>query len=234
MSTTGHAEPAAVPRLLLASASPYRRALLERLRLPFVWAAPEVDETPAPGEAPLALCRRLALAKATALAPRYPCHLIIGSDQVAVCDGVLHGKPGSAAAAIAQLTAAAGRRVRFLTALALLDSASGRSTLEVVPCDVVFRPLNAAQIAAYVAAEAPLDCAGSFKAEALGIALIERLECVDPTALTGLPLIALCGLLARAGLEVLTSAAAGVSPGGCSARGERAQETHAAAAQDPL
>lgn len=222
MSISDHTEAAPNSRLVLASSSPYRRALLERLRLPFVWAAPDIDETPLPGEAPLTLCRRLALAKATALAARYPHHLIIGGDQLALCDGVVHGKPGTPAAAIAQLTAAAGRRVRLLTALALLDSASGHSALEVVPCEVVFRPLGAAQIAAYVAADAPFDCAGSFKAEALGIALIERLECADPTALTGLPLMTLCNLLAGAGVDVLTSVASGPSPSGGSARGERA------------
>lgn len=210
-----------MPRLVLASSSPYRRALLERLRLPFAWAAPAVDETPQPGEAPLALCRRLALAKATALRSRFPHHLIIGGDQVALCNGVIHGKPGHAAAAIAQLTAASGRTVRVLTAVAVLDGASGWSAIDVVPCAVLFRPLGAAQIAAYVAAEAPLDCAGSFKAEGLGIALIERIECADPTALTGLPLIALSTLLAQAGVDVLTAVVA-TSPGGCAARAERA------------
>lgn len=220
MSAVDPSEPGTTPRLVLASSSPYRRALLERLRLSFAWAAPGVDETPRPGEAPLALCRRLALAKATALAARFPHHLIIGGDQVALCDGIIHGKPGQAAAAIAQLTAASGRTVHFLTAVAVLDSASGWSAVDVVPCAVLFRSLGAAQIAAYVAAEAPLDCAGSFKAEGLGIALIERLECDDPTALTGLPLIALSTLLAQAGVDVLATRVA-TSPGGRAARAER-------------
>jgi MAF protein len=207
--------PRPAARLVLASSSHYRRELLARLRLSFVWAAPEVDETPAHGEDAEALVARLALAKARALAARFPDHLIIGADQVALCAAAIHGKPGNAAGAMAQLEAQSGRRVRLLTAVAVLDSGTGAGALECVPSELEFRQLTPAQIAAYVAAERPFDCAGSFKAEALGIALFERIECVDPTALMGLPLIALTRLLAAAGLDVLATA----SPGQSAARG---------------
>ncbi len=194
--------------LVLASSSPYRRALLERLRLPFTSAAPAIDESPRPGEAPRALVRRLAREKAAALAADWPDALVIGSDQVAVNAGQVLGKPGSHAAAVRQLRAASGRSVEFLTAVCVLDTASGRSLIDVVTTTVVFRTLDDAAIERYLAAEQPYDCAGSFKVEGLGIALFERVTSDDPTALTGLPLIRLCGMLAACGCGVLDALAA--------------------------
>lgn len=191
--------------LVLASSSVYRRELLARLQLPFAWSAPDIDERALAGESADALVRRLAAAKAAAVARRFPAHLVIGSDQVAVIGDKILGKPGGPAQAIAQLQMCSGRLVQFLTAVCVLDSRLGRSATAVVPCDVEFRTLTAAQIAAYVATEKPYDCAGSFKAEKLGIALFERLVCDDPTALTGLPLIALVRLLAGQGFDVLTA-----------------------------
>lgn len=188
---------------MLASSSVYRRTLLERLRLPFAWQSPAVDEHALPHETPLALVSRLARAKAAAVAPDHPSSLIIGSDQVAVIDGQILGKPGDAPQAEAQLAASAGRCVRFLTAVCVHDAGSGREVLEVVPCDVHFRALSAEEIRTYVALEQPYDCAGSFKAEALGIVLFDRLVTDDPSALTGLPLMALCRLLRTCGFDVL-------------------------------
>lgn len=189
--------------LLLASSSSYRKALLARFGWPFSAAAPEVDETPLAGETPGRLVRRLALAKARALRARGSAALIIGSDQVAVLDTQVLGKPGSEDLAVAQLEAAAGRSVTFLTSLCVLHSASGAYELEVVETQVRFRALTARAIRNYVARERPLDCAGSFKCEGLGITLFEAIESSDPTALIGLPLIALRAMLARAGFDVL-------------------------------
>ena len=191
--------------LVLASLSPYRRQLLARLGQPFAWQAPNIDETAQVGEPPDRLVRRLALAKARALASTYADHLLIGSDQVAVNGGQTLGKPGDRGRAMAQLVAASGRTVQFVTSVCVLESRSGRHATEVVTCSVVFRQLSAAQIAAYVERETPFDCAGSFKAEGLGIALFERIVTTDPTALTGLPLIALTRMLADVGLDVLTA-----------------------------
>ncbi|MBO9662705.1 Maf family nucleotide pyrophosphatase [Dokdonella sp.] len=188
--------------LVLASTSRYRRELLSRLGLPFRAVAPEVDEASHPGETPRALACRLAQAKAEAVAARCPGALVIGSDQVAELDGRALGKPGSVAAAEAQLTASAGRSVLFHTALCLVDTRTA-AAVPALACDltrVVFRPLAHAEIARYVAAERPLDCAGSFKAEGLGIGLFERIENEDPTALIGLPLIALARMLRAAGV----------------------------------
>lgn len=189
--------------LVLASSSPYRRALLARLRLPFDWRAPAVDERPRPGESPPDLARRLATAKAAAVASTLTAGLVIGSDQVAVNAGRTLGKPGSRAAAIEQLTAASGRAVLFHTAVCVLDAANGTRHSALVPCTVYFRELDPAAIANYVDTEQPFDCAGSFKAEGLGIVLFERIVGDDPTALTGLPLIALTDLLRAAGCDVL-------------------------------
>ena len=189
--------------LVLASSSAYRRALLERLCLPFEVASPEVDETPQPGEPPTTLVVRLARAKAGALADRYPDALILGSDQIAAIDEHLLGKPGNREAAARQLARVGGRTVRFHTAVALLDSASSRTEDRIVSCEVVFRRLTPAQIDAYLETEQPYDCAGSFKSERLGIALCERIKSDDPTALVGLPLIAVVGLLFDHGLDVL-------------------------------
>ncbi|WP_192036631.1 nucleoside triphosphate pyrophosphatase [Halomonas sp. YLGW01] len=192
-----------MPPLILASSSPWRRQLLERLGLPFTWASPEIDETPRPGESPDALVHRLALAKASRLAETFSHHLIIGSDQVAVFDGEILGKPGSDAAARAHLARFSGQRVHFMTGLALLDTAGGRHWLAHETFDVVFRHLRADEIARYVAREQPLDSAGSFRMEGLGIALFERLEGNDPNSLIGLPLIRLCAMLRDAGLDPL-------------------------------
>ncbi|WP_163576569.1 Maf family protein [Halomonas faecis] len=190
-------------RLVLASGSPFRRQLLDRLGLSYAWASPNIDETPRSGESPQALVHRLALAKASHLADDYPAHLIIGSDQVAAFDGDILGKPGDTESACAQLMRFSGQRVRFLTGLALLDTASGRHWVCHERFDVVFRELSEAEIAAYVEREQPLDSAGSFRMEGLGIALFERLEGDDPNALIGLPLIRLCALLREAGLDPL-------------------------------
>ncbi|CAN5617687.1 Maf family protein [soil metagenome] len=188
-------------RLLLASTSPYRRALLARLRLPFDVMPPEVDETALAGETPLALVQRLAQAKAAAVAMRAGDAWAIGSDQVAELDGQALGKPGSADAAVAQLSALAGRNVPFHTAVALVHS-DGRHFTAVDTTRVQVRALTAAEIARYVAQERPYDCAGSFKSEGLGIALFESIESQDPTALVGLPLIATARLLRQAGFPV--------------------------------
>lgn len=190
-------------RLVLASQSRWRRQLLDRLRLPYAWASPDIDETPRPGESPQALVHRLSLAKASRLADDYPSHLIIGSDQVALFDGEILGKPTDEAAARAQLARFSGQRVRFLTGLALLDTAAGRHWVCHEPFDVHFRRLDEAEIATYVERERPLECAGSFRMEGLGITLFERLEGDDPNSLIGLPLIRLCALLREAGLDPL-------------------------------
>lgn len=190
-------------RLVLASTSPYRRALLDRLGLPFVVASPGVNETPSPGEAPDALAMRLARAKAAAVAGSHPDSLIIGSDQVALLDGEILGKPGNHANAVAQLRRLSGRTARFLTALCVHDSTSGRSLSRLVPYEVTFRPMGEQTIENYLRREQPYDCAASAKAEALGIALIARMSGDDPNALIGLPLIALIDLLGEHGFTVL-------------------------------
>ncbi len=189
-------------QVVLASTSRYRRELLERLRLPFECVAPGVDEAAAPGEAPADTARRLAEAKARAVAGRFPDALIVGSDQVASCEGVRLDKPGSHENAVRQLALVSGRTAVFDTGLALLDARTGRASACVVPCRVTFRTLSPALIERYLRAEQPYDCAGSAKAEGLGIALIARMETDDPTSLVGLPLIALTGLLREAGVEV--------------------------------
>lgn len=186
-----------MPRLILASTSPWRRALLEKLAIPFECAAPEVDETPMSGEAPRHLVSRLAQAKAQSLAHRFPDHLIIGSDQICVLDGEITGKPLTEEKAHQQLTKASGNIVTFYTGLALYNSATGHLQTEVEPFDVHFRHLSETEIEDYVRKERPLHCAGSFKSEGLGIALFERLEGRDPNTLIGLPLIALCQMLRR-------------------------------------
>lgn len=188
--------------LILASTSRYRKALLEKLGLPFQCASPEVDETPMPGESAEALVCRLAHAKAMAIAERHDHGLVIGSDQVCVCDGQILGKPGTVENAVAQLMRAQGRRVTFLTGLCVIDAASGHAEQIVEPFTVHFRNLEEAAIRRYVAAEQPLDCAGSFKCEGMGIVLFEALEGRDPNALIGLPLIALIDLLGHHGLHL--------------------------------
>lgn len=187
--------------LLLASTSRYRRELLGRLRLPFHVARPEVDESQWAGEPPLALAQRLARAKAAAVAVQHPEAWIIGSDQVAELDGQAIGKPGHREGALAQLGAMSGREVRFHTALCLMRQSDGLH--EAVDLTRVrFRALSPAEIERYVDLEQPFDCAGSFKSEGLGITLFDAIESRDPTALVGLPLIALSGLLREAGFAL--------------------------------
>jgi septum formation protein len=193
--------------LVLASTSHYRRTLLERLGVPFTVAAPDTDERRLPGEPPHVQARRLAEQKARSVAARHPGALVIGADQVAVIDTEPLGKPGTAAATVEQLLRASGRRVMFETGLCLLEVASGRVQLDVVPFAVVFRHLDRAEVEEYVRRERPYDCAGGFRVEGLGIALFERLEGTDPTALVGLPLIRLAGMLRAEGLNVLTQSA---------------------------
>jgi septum formation protein len=191
------------PELVLASTSPYRRQLLERLGLPFSTAAPAVEEQRRPGEPAQVLVLRLAEAKARAIAPAHPNALIIGSDQVACIDNEVLGKPGDRAQAIAQLERASGRTLVFHTGLCLLNTASDRAQTLVEPFRVHFRRLDRLQIEAYLDRERPFDCAGSFKSEGLGIALFERLEGDDPNTLIGLPLIRLIALLESEGLYPL-------------------------------
>ena len=186
-----------MPNLILASTSPWRRALLEKLAMPFECAAPEVDETPMPAESPRHLVTRLAQEKAQSLAHRFPAHLIIGSDQVCVLDGEITGKPLTEEKACQQLAKASGNIITFYTGLALYNSATGHLQTEVEPFDVHFRHISETEIEDYVRKERPLHCAGSFKSEGLGIALFERLEGRDPNTLIGLPLIALCQMLRR-------------------------------------
>ena len=187
------------PRLILASTSRYRKELLGRLRLPFEVASPDVDETPRPGETPIALAKRLALAKAHSPASRQVGDVwVLGSDQVAELDGRPLGKPGGRDAAIAQLRAMSGCLVRFHTAICLAH-ADGRAFAECDQTEVRVRALEDVEIERYVGAEQPYDCAGSFKSEGLGIALFDAIDNHDPTALVGLPLIATCRLLRQAG-----------------------------------
>lgn len=191
-------------KLVLASTSRYRRELLSRLHVPFEVLAPDVDETPLPGESPSATALRLSVLKAQAAAASWPDALIIGSDQVLMLGEAQLGKPGNYANAFAQLKAMQGRAMVFHTALTLLNSRTGRTQTRDVPTTVHIRRLSDAQIAAYLEKEKPYDCAGSAKSESLGIALMERMDSADPTALIGLPLMALTGMLANEGFDVLT------------------------------
>ncbi len=194
-----------MPQLILASTSRYRRELLERLRLPFDVLSPDVDETALPGETPAALARRLALAKAHAVAQRHPNAVVIGSDQVADLAGEAIGKPGTHERAVAQLRRMRGQSVVFQTAVAVVCAATSYSGAALVPVTVRFRPLDDAEIEHYLRAEQPYDCAGSAKAETLGIALLDAIESNDPTALIGLPLIKTCALLREAGIDPLAA-----------------------------
>ncbi|MFZ3153147.1 MAG: nucleoside triphosphate pyrophosphatase [Pseudomonas sp.] len=188
--------------LVLASSSPYRRELLSRLRLPFTWSAPQIDETRQPNEDADALVRRLSLEKAQALRATHPQHLIIGSDQVAVLGTQILGKPHTLERACEQLLAASGNSVTFLTGLTLLNSATGQQQTDCVPFTVHLRPLSEAQIMRYLSAEQPFDCAGSFKAEGLGISLFRRTAGSDSNSLIGLPLIRLVDMLQTCGVEI--------------------------------
>ncbi len=189
--------------IILASSSPFRQELLKRLQLTFEAIPPNVDEAAKKSEPPLALVARLALAKASEIAKSHPDALIIGSDQVAVLEGQILGKPGSHERASQQLQAASGKRVSFLTGLCLLDSRDGISQQIVVSFDVEFRQLEPTMIETYLQREQPYNCVGSFKSEGLGIALFERLDGEDPTALVGLPLIQLTRMLENVGVCVL-------------------------------
>ena len=197
----------ASPRLILGSTSRYRRELLERLRLPFDVQSPQVDETPQPGEAPADLARRLALAKARAVAEaNHDDTVVIGSDQVADVDGEPIGKPGSHERAVAQLRQMSGRTIVFQTAVAVVRARTGFEQVQLAPVRVRFRTLNDDEIERYLRLEQPYDCAGSAKSETLGIALLSAIESDDPTALVGLPLIRTCELLRAAGLDPLLAA----------------------------
>ena len=197
------------PRLILGSSSVYRKELLSRLGIPFEVAAPDIDESPLPGEAPETTALRLAQAKAAAIAAKHPGALIIGSDQVATLDGEQIGKPGTHENALKQLQTMRGKRVIFHTALCLLDGRkNGKDAIqfENVQTFVTFRDLPDAELDAYLKIEQPYDCAGSARNEAMGIAILEKIESDDPTALTGLPLIALTTMLRKAGVPLFTKA----------------------------
>jgi len=189
-------------KIVLASTSRYRRALLERLQIPFSSVSPGVEEAALPGEPPEAMATRLATAKALSVARDHPDALVIGCDQVAVCDGKVLGKPGNHQNAARQLRDLSGRDAIFYTALCVHDARSGRTATRGVPYRVKFRILDDDAIRRYLEREQPYDCAGSAKSEGLGIALIERMEGEDPNALIGLPLIALVDLLGEHGVRI--------------------------------
>ena len=188
--------------LILASTSPYRRALLQRLGLPFECLAPDADETRLPGEPAAEMAARLARVKAKVVAARHPQSIVIGSDQVALRGTDILGKPGSVERCREQLRASSGQEVVFLTAVYVIDGPAGRAESHVDRTVVKFRDLSDAEIDRYIERDQPLDCAGGFKAESLGIALFDRIESSDPTALTGLPLIWVSAALRRAGIPV--------------------------------
>ena len=194
--------PASRP-VVLGSTSRYRRELMERLLLQFDVASPDVDESALPGESPRTIALRLALAKAHAVARRFPDAVVIGSDQVADLDGVALGKPGGHDRAVEQLRRMRGRSVVFQTAVAVVCHGSGFEEVDLAPVRVQFRDLNDAEIEAYLRAEQPYDCAGSARSEGLGIALLDAIDSDDPTALVGLPLIRTCRMLRAAGVKLL-------------------------------
>ena len=188
--------------LVLASTSPFRQQILRKLNIEFIVDAPQVDESPLPQESPEALVKRLSEAKAKNVAQRHENALIIGSDQVAVLNQQILGKPGNHENAVNQLRAASGQQVTFLTGLCLYNSATGRTQTKCVPFTVHFRQLTNDQIERYLLLEQPYNCAGSFKSEGLGISLFEKLEGDDPNTLIGLPLIELIRMLYSEGIEV--------------------------------
>jgi septum formation protein len=191
------------PTLILGSTSLYRQELLSRLRIPFDCVPPDVEETPLADESPRDLAQRLALAKANAVAMLHPDAVVIGADQVADLNGESLGKPGNFERATAQLKAMRGQTVVFQTALAVVCKATGFEQTDLAAVRVVFRDLSDAEITAYLLAEEPYDCAGSAKSEGLGIALLERIDSDDPTALVGLPLIRTARMIAAAGIKIL-------------------------------
>jgi septum formation protein len=190
-----------MPQIILASTSPYRRELLQRLKLPFESRAPDAAELAIEGEPPAAMAARLALAKARSI--EAPGAIVIGSDQVASLDGHLLRKPGSAGVAVSQLAACQGKTVLFHTAVAVIATATGETLEHVDRTEVRFRRLDAAALGQYVRLESPLDCAGSFKSEGLGVALFEAIASQDPTALIGLPLIFVADALRKLGADPL-------------------------------
>ena len=192
-------------RLILGSTSPYRRELMQRLAIPFETAAPDIDETRFDGESARDMVLRLSLQKAQAVAAQYPDALIIGSDQCAVLNEQVIGKPGSHDNAVKQLQNASGQTVAFLTGLCLYDSRDGSYQLDVVPFAVDFRELSYAEIDAYLHKDQPYNCAGSFRSESLGITLFKRMHGDDPSALMGLPLIRLSQMLKQAGVDLLAA-----------------------------
>lgn len=192
-----------MPTLILGSSSPFRAELLSKLNLAFSTASPDIDETPLDNETPFALVKRLAEQKAATIAKQHPNALIIGSDQVAILNGTILGKPGNHQNAFTQLRAASGQTVQFLTGLALLNSETGRMQSLVEPFEVTFKTLADAQIQFYLETEQPYQCAGSFKSEGFGITLFKRLRGDDPNSLIGLPLIQLATLLHNEGIDVL-------------------------------
>ena len=189
--------------LILGSTSRYRKELLNRLRIPFETASPDVDETPHSNESPKDLALRLALAKARAVALKYPEAVVIGSDQVADLEGMPLGKPGNHTNAILQLQRMRGKTVFFQTALSVVCIATGYERTDLAEVKVKFRDLSDAEIESYLRAEEPYDCAGSAKSEGLGIALLDAIDNDDPTALIGLPLIRTCQMLREAGVKLL-------------------------------
>ena len=188
------------PPLILASSSPYRARMLARLGLPFSTATSGIDETPEPGESPQALVQRLALGKAMHVAPRHPQALIIGADQVSVLDDEILGKPGARARAIAQIQRMSGKRVDYLSGIALVGP--GVERVDIVPTRLTYRRLDPKEIERYVDRDQPFDCAGAMRSESLGIALLESLSSDDPTALIGMPLIRIAQWLRTAGFEI--------------------------------
>lgn len=190
--------------LILGSSSPFRKELLARLAIPFITKPPDIDESSRDNETPQQLVERLAISKAEAIVKTHPQALIIGSDQVAVINDNILSKPGTREKACEQLSQASGQCVTFYTGLCLLNAQNNQYQVDVVPYSVTFRELTQAQIEAYVEMEKPLNCAGSFKSEGLGVALFEKMEGDDPTALIGLPLIRLVSMLNNAGVEVLS------------------------------
>ncbi len=190
------------PELILGSSSPYRRELLERLRLPFTVVSPKIDETPKAGETPPETALRLALEKARHIAQSHPNALIIGADQVATVNGEQIGKAGGFDKALAQLQMMRGKTALFHSALCLYDARNDSYQLENIITKTTFRDLPDDELAAYLRIEQPYDCAGSAKVEALGITILEKVESDDPTALVGLPLIALTGMLRQAGMRL--------------------------------
>ena len=189
--------------LVLGSTSPFRKNILEKLNLPFDCAKPDIDESALPNETPQALVERLAIEKAKAVAPQFTDALIIGSDQVAVCDGEILGKPHNFDNGVKQLSKFSNKSVTFYTGLCVFDTTNNKALSLVEPFVVHFNPLSSEEIANYLTAEQPYNCAGSFKSEGLGICLFERLEGDDPNTLIGLPLIKLVTLLKTHGLDVL-------------------------------